>query len=195
MKRRLDAEIISKLEGDDDKEKDETLTYLYQKMYPMVKRFILQNNGTTLDTEDIFQDGLLAFYKLVRRGKISHDTNVEAYVFSICRNLWLKQIGKRSNTLEIKDELLDIPTEDVRLNKLMEEDQRAIIDAILTQLGADCKQVLHYYYYERKKLKEIVHLMHYTNEQVVKNKKSKCMKKLRVLVDERPALKNILRKF
>lgn len=195
MKRRLDAEIISKLEGDDDKEKDETLTYLYQKMYPMVKRFILQNNGTTLDTEDIFQDGLLAFYKLVRRGKISYDTNVEAYVFSICRNLWLKQIGKRSNTIEIKDELLDIPTEDVRLNKLMEDDQRAIIDAILTQLGADCKQVLYYYYYERKKLKEIVHLMHYANEQVVKNKKSKCMKKLRVLIDERPALKTILRKF
>ena len=48
------------------------------------------------------------------------------------------------------------------------------------------KYKLIHFYYDRLRVKEIVERMGFSNEQVAKNTKSKCMKKLRELVEKEP---------
>ena len=59
---------------------------------------------------------------------------------------------------------------------------------ILNQLGEVCQQILVAYYYQNLSMKEILETLHYENEQVVRNKKHKCMKKLEEMLQSNPIL-------
>lgn len=67
--------------------------------------------------------------------------------------------------------------------------------ALLEHLGENCKQILMQFYYEERSMKEIVATTAYENEQVVRNKKSKCLKKLADMLRERPYLVEQLQTF
>ncbi|MEM9820528.1 MAG: sigma-70 family RNA polymerase sigma factor [Bacteroidota bacterium] len=193
MNRVPDEVIIKQLASTDTVEGDKALTYLYQRMYTLVKRFVLNNNGAVSDVDDIFQDGLVAFYKLARRGKLHAQINVEAYLYSICRNMWLKQLKKSSRESPISEEMKAIPVEESIIRDLIDEERRNLLDKVLEKLGSKCKKILLYFYYDRLSMKEVSQKMDYANEQVAKNKKSACMKKLRTLIQELPTLKNDLK--
>ncbi|WP_396177320.1 RNA polymerase sigma factor [Flavobacterium sp.] len=49
------------------------------------------------------------------------------------------------------------------------------------KLGEQCRKVLHLFYYEEKKLDEIQSLLGYTNKDVLKSQKSRCLKQLKEL--------------
>lgn len=174
--------IIEGLRSDSEAEVNRIMHYLYRRMYQTVQRFILRNKGNESEVPDIFQDGLIALYKLALRGKIDNETNIEGYLFSICRNLWLKELKKKKRTTELPNDIEAIPVEDVAIKNYISKDQQELFDKLLSQLGKDCHQLLNYFYYDRKRIKEIVDLMGFSSEQVAKNKKSKCMKKLRELI-------------
>ena len=46
------------------------------------------------------------------------------------------------------------------------------------------KKILLLYYYENRSMKEILSELDYENEQIVRNKKYKCMKKLEQMIEE-----------
>ena len=53
---------------------------------------------------------------------------------------------------------------------------------VIEELGENCKKILLLFYFENRSMKEIVAHLPYENEQVVRNKKSKCLKKLEQLI-------------
>ena len=63
------------------------------------------------------------------------------------------------------------------------------------QLGEGCKKILLLFYFENKSMKEILANVPYENEQVVRNKKSKCLKKLEQIVSGNKILHNQLKNF
>ncbi|MEM8908048.1 MAG: sigma-70 family RNA polymerase sigma factor [Bacteroidota bacterium] len=193
MNRVPDEVIIQQLVSGDSTENDKALRYLYEKMYTIVKRFILNNNGNTTDVDDVFQDALIAFYKLAKRGKLKAQLNVEAYIYSVCRNMWLKQLKRQKRERPISEEMETIPIDESVIRTMMDTERKALLDQVLQQLGEKCQTTLYYYYYERLSMKEVSEKMGYANEQVAKNKKSACMKKLRALIQALPSLKNDLR--
>ena len=176
MKKRSDEAIIRQLQSGVEQETDAALTYLYRVSKTTVSRFILRNKGNEQDVDDIFHDGLIAFYKLVKQDKIRPDTNVEAYLYSICRNMWAKKLMKRPKEIELTETFNFIATEEIQIDTILDGERKDLIDELLKGLGEECQKILLLYYYERLKMKEIVKLMHYANDQVVRNKKSKCMK-------------------
>ena len=185
-----DAEIISKLQFGDSQTVDEALLYLHRQVYRKVAAFVKKYKGDDADCEDLFQDGMVALYKLARRGKLNPTTNVEAYLYTICRNIWYKHLQKRKETIELDEKINSIPVEEVTLYSILEKEKKDAIDQVLTRIGDACKKLLVYYFYDRHKLKKIAELMEYASEQVAKNKKSECMKKLKTLVAENPSIKN-----
>ena len=52
----------------------------------------------------------------------------------------------------------------------------------LNKLGDQCKKVLELFYYEEKKLDEIQSILGYTNKDVLKSQKSRCLKQLKELI-------------
>ncbi|MEO1263065.1 MAG: sigma-70 family RNA polymerase sigma factor [Bacteroidota bacterium] len=187
-----DEEIIVQLQFGNDRTVDNALLYLHRRVYRKVVAFVKKYKGSDADGEDLFQDGMVALHKLARRGKLKRDTNVEAYLYTICRNIWYKQLKKRKETFALDENINSLPVEEVTLYSIMENEKKAAIDQLLSRLGESCKQLLVHYFYDRLKLKNVAELMGYASEQVAKNKKSECMKKLKTLVAENPSIKNII---
>ena len=181
-KKHPDVWIVDKLKADNERENNEALRYLYTRMYQQIKRFLLKNSGSSEDAEDIFQEGLVVLFKLIRQGKFPTGYNVEAYLYSICRNLWLKRLRKYRREVELREEMTHLPVEDAGILKFLSDDQRAAADRLFAEVGEDCRKVLNYFYYDRLSMKEIMQRMGYSSEQVAKNKKSACMKKLQALI-------------
>jgi RNA polymerase sigma factor (sigma-70 family) len=182
-----DEELVQRLQFGLQPVADEALLYLHKQVYGMVTRFINRHKGSVEDAEDVFQDGLIALYKLARQGKLAESTRVEAYLFSICKNLWYKQLHKKQETVELPAELSEVSgMEGLQLHSLMSEEWQGAIAKLLAHFGGDCQRVLLGYYYDRLSMAEIAKIMGYANEQVAKNKKSDCMKKIKGLLAEAP---------
>src|SRR6516225_9375648 len=60
--------------------------------------------------------------------------------------------------------------------------------SLLDKLGESCRKILILFYYENLSMKEIVDHLHYDNEQVVRNKKYKCLQQLTGLIKDNPLL-------
>ena len=70
-----------------------------------------------------------------------------------------------------------------------------LLDTIEKHLGEKCRQILSHYYYDKRSMREIAQLMGLANEQVAKNKKSLCLKKLKEMIRENPAFRAVFKRI
>lgn len=186
-------QVIRKLQSLKEQDKDEAFAFLYDKMYKSIRRYILKNKGTSQDVDDIFHNGLIAFYLAARKGTLPENTIVEAYLFTICRNLWRKQQQHQVEEVELRPELNQMPEQDIPLRTILQGERKKLIEKLLEKLGPECQQLMVLYYYERLRMREIAAQMALSGEQVAKNKKSKCLKTLRTLVLSSPMYTDLLK--
>lgn len=182
MNKLTDQQVIGKLRSPLTTEQEEAFVYLYGMLYEKSVAYIQKNSGTEEDARDIFQDALFVFYKMVRQDRVSTDTNPSAYVFSVFRNLWLKKLKKRKRETPLQEEIHDAPVAPEQLEELLQTEQHELLGAALQALKADCRAILIAYYYDQLRMEEIVKTLDFSSVQVAKNKKYKCMKKLRAIV-------------
>ncbi len=192
MERYPDQRIIEQLQSNDKKENEQIILYLHQRMNAQVARFILLNSGGPEDVDDIFQDGLIALYKLAKKGQMEKVANIEAYLYSICRNLWLKKLQREKREVELTEAEETIATEEVSLQSLLSAERQEALDSLMANMGDACRQILRLYYYDRLSMKEIAKQMGFSNDQVAKNKKSICLKKLRQTILNSPHFRSLL---
>ena len=84
-----------------------TIKYIYKNNYPKIKRMVWSFRNTTLQPDDIFQEGLTRSILNIRNGKFRGDSSFSTYLNSICRNICLKELSKHHIDLlevEIKNE-------------------------------------------------------------------------------------------
>lgn len=64
----------------------------------------MNNSASGDDAADMMQDGLLAIYQRAKETALVLTCPFEAYVYTVCRNLWLMQLRKTSrNPVTIMD--------------------------------------------------------------------------------------------
>ncbi|MEM9822218.1 MAG: sigma-70 family RNA polymerase sigma factor, partial [Bacteroidota bacterium] len=188
-----DEIILSRLRSGSEKSVGEALQYLFSEYFGLIRHLTLKNSGTVLDAEDLFQDAVTIFYEQVVSGKLQLTCSVKTYLYSICRNQWSNQLRKRKE-VELNDEGQEyIDIADSHLEALIETEAGRLIAQLIQQMGEECQKVLQYFYYDQMKMKKIAELMHYSGEQIAKNKKSKCLKALRNLVQGSSFYKKNLR--
>lgn len=111
------------------------------------------------------------------------------------RNLWLNELKKRgrSEAREMKyEKSKEISDMDVSHFIARREATQQVM-AIVEQLGETCRKILVMFYYENLPIKEILEQLDYENEQVVRNKKYKCLKQLEQMISDNPTLKQNLK--
>ena len=192
MKDWSDEEIIFCLRGDSEK-RDLALKQLYTKLYPFIKTYIQKNNGTDEDAADIFQDAIIVFYEKVRLDQFKLSSSIRTFMYSVCKHLWLNKLRAQKKVISLTDESDTIPIDPLSLSVIGSNERNEYLMRLLESLGKNCKRILVLYYYDRLKMKEIAHLMNFANDQVAKNKKSSCLKKLKSIVSESPRLRDILK--
>jgi RNA polymerase sigma factor (sigma-70 family) len=178
---------------------DEAVRYMYGQYLEFLGIYVQQHGGSAEDAQDIFQEVVVAFIHLVQQNKFRGESSIKTFLFALNRNIWLNELKKRkrSTIREIKFEEMK-PVEEAGIAEYISarEGTRELMD-IIARLGEVCQQILFAFYYRDLSIKEILEQLHYENEQVVRNKKHKCMKKLDELLQANPLLaknlKTILR--
>jgi RNA polymerase sigma factor (sigma-70 family) len=162
---------------------EEPVQRLYEEYYETITAQIRANGGSRDDGADIFQEAVLVLIENVKTGRFRGESSIKTFLSAIARNLWLHELrtrGRRnkrelifSGNEEIKEELPENRMDPTGAEQLMK---------VLGQVGEPCHSILTGFYYENKSMKELLKEFDYENEQVLRNRKSRCMKKLKELI-------------
>lgn len=183
-----DDELLSLLGS--GKAIDNPVKHLYEKYFYVLSSYIEQNQGSREDAEDIFQEVVLTFIDLVRKNKFRGESSVKTFLFAVNRNIWLNELKKRGRQLKRNEKFsVEQPDAEPGVEKMISNrEARKQVFNIIESLGEVCKKILLAFYYENLPISEILTRLDYQNEQVVRNKKAKCMKSLEEKFSADPAL-------
>jgi RNA polymerase sigma factor (sigma-70 family) len=172
---------IALIEGlaQNDRQAIETI---YKQHYGMVQSLIINNNGTSDDARDIFQEAMIVLYEKSKSGSFELTSQLKTYLYSVCRRLWLKRLQQQQKFIPELNNLEEtIPVED----DLEHHDQRGgelqMMEKAMMSLGEPCKSLLEAYYLQKKNMTEIAGNFGYTNADNAKNQKYKCLMRLKKL--------------
>ncbi|MFL5811566.1 MAG: RNA polymerase sigma factor [Flavisolibacter sp.] len=177
-----DGEVLELLRS--QRTAGEGIRFLYQQHFESLSSFIIHNNGASEDAQDVFQEVIVSFIQLVKQEKFRGEASIKTFLFSMNRNVWFNELKrrKRANDREKKYDKMQ-PAEEEEINRVIENREASgKLIQVLDNLGEACKKILLLYYYENLSMTEILSQTDYENEQTVRNKKYKCMKKLEEMV-------------
>jgi len=186
VKKYDDAELKDAI---NDKTKlDSAILFIYQQYSETISSFITNNGGSQQDADDIFQETVMAFIDTVQKGNYRSEASIKTFLVSIAKNLWYKEIKKKERS-GFRDKVFEIGrgSEEIDVShEISDREMKKELRELLNKLGESCKKILMLFYYENLSMREIVDHLHYENEQVVRNKKYKCLKELTELVKANP---------
>lgn len=188
-----DSELVANLRS--GQRMEETIKAIYRSYFDSLCWYVMNNSGSRQDAEDMFQEVVVAFIDLIKKDKFRGESTVKTFLFSLNRFTWLNELKKRGRALareekyERGQERVELDTSDL----MADREGKAELVRIVGELGESCRTILLLFYYENLSMKEILEATEYENEQVVRNKKYKCLKQLEQLVNTNPAVKQTLK--
>jgi RNA polymerase sigma factor (sigma-70 family) len=166
-----DNEILEKIRQGDES----ALDYLYKKFYKMMAKLIISNNGTDEEARDIYQEALIVFWQKAASNNLVLTSKISTYLYSICQNLWRKELDRKSRlSYEDKDGSDGVDPD--------REERIKIINNCINELGETCKKLLTYYYFDEMSMSDIAEKLGFANADTAKTKKYKCKKHLDTLI-------------
>jgi RNA polymerase sigma factor (sigma-70 family) len=178
-----------------DTNPDEAIRHLYRTQYKLTSVYIRQNSGTDQDAEDIFQEVILVFIDILKKDKFRGDSSVSSFLYALTRNIWLNELKKRGRSKQ-RDEVFEKAKDQTDLDVshlIANRELKTQLMQTVQSLGETCKKILLAFYFENLAMREILKTLNYENEQVVRNKKYKCLKQLEQMLAARPALTKSLK--
>lgn len=169
--------------------KDESINYLYDVLYPVIKRFVLENNGSVEDASDVFQDTIIAAYQQFKNGStITNDIDILGYFLGIARNIFQSQLRYKAKIERNLYEKLNIEN-DIEIPGFDEELQEIMIRCF-SKLPVEYQKILTLYY-EDLPYKEISDKLGYKSENKAKINRVKAKKALMSLILQDPDYRNL----
>jgi RNA polymerase sigma factor (sigma-70 family) len=166
------SEIFDGLIHNDQK----IISCFYKSQYPLILSWIKRNSGCADDADDICQEAFLIIIRKLRAESLSLECSFSTFHFSICKNLWLQELRRRSR-VQLNDLQICTFLEDSESNYELEERKRKIYLKHFFLLEEKCRQLL-LLYCRKKSLEEIKNLLGFVNTQAVADKKKNCRKAL-----------------
>ena len=193
VKTYTDAELVTALQSGENL--NPVVKFLYRDFFEFLAIFIKQHQGSQQDAEDIFQDVVVSFIEIVRMNKFRGDSSVKTFLYALNRNAWFNELKRkgRADARETKFEEAKAQTDLDAAHFIAGRESRKQILEIVDKLGDSCKKILLAFYYENLSMKEILQSSAYENEQVVRNKKYKCLKQLEQLLTANPVIAKTLK--
>ncbi len=172
-----DLEFIEGLRNN----QDVVLRALYKKYYNLVLKYVVNNSGNSEAAADIYQETIIVLYENVQKPGFELNCQLQTFIFSIAKRLWLKQLRNNGHTLRLKDEeeeeVVDVSEE--LSDHLKKESDIEKMNACMEELGEPCKTLLKDFYVYRLSMEEISEKFGYTNADNAKTQKYKCLQRLK----------------
>lgn len=160
------------------------LQHLYEKILPKISRYVCKNSGNEDDAFDIFQDGVMIFYKHVMSGHYREDYDISGFLYTVCRNLWINKVKHDSHMLRMEENYEGKDISDNVLDKLISKERESYVRDLLNELGEKCRQLLQYVFYYQLTTGEICDRMGFANQDTLKTKKYKCKQRLLEIINK-----------
>lgn len=161
-----------------DKKAIETI---YKENFNLIQALVVNNNGSTEDAKDVFQEAMIVLYQKVQSGSFELNCQIKTFVYSVCRRLWLKRLMQQSrySLHENTDDLVLVDDD-------MEDHEKrntefSMMEKAMGSLGEPCKSLLEAFYMKKKNMQEIAGSFGYTNAENAKTQKYKCLMRLKKL--------------
>jgi RNA polymerase sigma factor (sigma-70 family) len=183
-----DIELIAAISG--KKDPNEAILFIYQEYSRTTSSFMINYGASEQDADDVFQETVIAFIDIVQKGKFRMQSSIKTYLVSIARNIWRNEVKKRqrSDYREQQFESGREQTEEDISELISEWEKKKQLRDLVYELGEPCRKLLMLFYYENLSMKEILTYLPYENEQVVRNKKYKCLQQLTEIMKQNPLI-------
>ena len=159
-----------------------SIEQIYREHYKMVQLMILNNNGSTDDAADIFQEAMIVLFEKAVSGSFELHCQLKTFIYSICRRLWLKKLQQiqRYQPANVGIEETVAVEEDIEQHEKKQQDFE-LMELAMNKIGEPCKSLLDAYYLQKKNMQEIATHFGYTNSDNAKTQKYKCLVRLKKL--------------
>lgn len=169
----------------------QVLDEMYKRFYPLVERFVCKNSGTPEDSRDVFQDVLMAIYYNTQQEDFQLTCAFETYLYSVCRNLWFKELRKRKvMATEFQDDLVYVDREE--LDDTRERWERyELYRKCFKEIGDKCQKLLKLYM-QGLDMKSISERMGFGSTSYTRKRKFLCKEKLMNLIQDDAQYQNLV---
>lgn len=190
-----DNEVLDALK--DPRRCNDGIRALYRQYQELLTNYVVNNSGSEDDAQDIFQEVVVSFVHLVKNDKFRKESSIKTFLYAMNRNLWLNELKRRGRAAHREKKFEEVKLfNNEQVDHVMEHREATKqLMAVVESLGADCKKILLLFYFENRSMRNILAETSYENEQVVRNKKYKCLKKLEEMIQARTTLFHQLKTF
>ena len=183
-----DSEVIVAIS--DRTQLNDAILYLYRQYSDLVSSFLISYGASEQDADDVFQETVIAFINIVQQDKFRMEASIKTFLVSVARNIWRNEQKKRLRT-DFREQRFESgrPQSEDGINEwINESEKKRQLRDLVFKLGEPCRKLLTLFYYENLSMKEILAHLPYENEQVVRNKKYKCLQQLTGMIKENPSI-------
>ena len=188
---------IKHLLSTNPEEVNRAVMQLYEQYYPGVSSYLLKRGLNDMDIQDVFQDGILAFLRALREGKINEKANVGGYLFTICKHIGIKKGEKNSRTAGDLLEAQALEKMPADWEPTEEEEERNALRMrswkIMESLGNPCAELLKKAFGENRKIVDFFAELGYKNAQVARTAKYKCLQRLKAKLEKDPRAQQLIK--
>ncbi len=134
-------------------ERRAALKSLYKHHFGPVRKMVTQNEDTEEHAYQIFEEALIALYEQVRLSpeKFEGNPDMRAYLYTLSRDLWEAKNNRKVlvNTMVTKEVSV------APIDRLLDKNNRSILNLIWGQLKDDCHQILMLSYFDHFSSSEV----------------------------------------
>lgn len=155
---------------------------LYECHFNEVIDHIVAKGGSEDDGADVFQESIITLIDLLKQEKFRQESSIRTYLFGIVTNKWLNDIRSKERRKKHAELYAVKELEKTETIEIVKKEDNLIV--LLNKLEEPCKEILVGFYFGNKSMKVLLEEFDFKNEQVLRNRKSLCMKKLKELIQE-----------
>ena len=155
---------------------------LYTFYYPAVERFVVRNNGTPAEAQDIFQETVLVLLSKLPTQDFTLTSSLKTYLLAISSNLWLKRLRQAGRVVRADWPVLEqhrLAEEPAVFVHEAETTLRGRVAHILARISAKCQALVRALFFGQKSIQDITQEHGYTSVHNARNQKYKCLEQAR----------------
>ena len=91
--------LVLNLQSDKAELRSKALNALYTKCFPHVKSYVIYNQGSVNDAEDVFQQAISITYFNLLNQKIRQEESIYNYTIVVAKRIWMGELKKKKSLL------------------------------------------------------------------------------------------------
>ncbi len=169
-----DAELLAAMR---DGRAEQAFTQLYRQLSD-IQTMVRTHGGSRTEARDLFQDALVIIHEKAQDVGFAFSGSLAAYLYGICRNLWLAELRVKGKAEKHISALTAQPNnEEPATNN--EEPLMHLAERAFASLGEKCRELLTRFYLNAEPLATIAQAFGYAGEGAAKTRKYKCLEQAR----------------